>query len=174
MNAGMTGSMEELVREALATGRLSDLPSRHFIKGRFVPSRSAATMETCDPGSGRPFATFAAGDAGDVDQAVQAAKEALRGNWGHAGPAERGRVLYRAAELIHNAAGRLAVVECLDSGKPLSEACGDVAGTARTFEYFAGGIEVPFGGNKQSGFGREKGMEALRSYCKIESVVARI
>jgi acyl-CoA reductase-like NAD-dependent aldehyde dehydrogenase len=66
------------------------------------------------------------------------------------------------------------VVECLDSGKPLSEARGDVAGTARTFEYFAGGIEVPFGGNKQSGFGREKGMEALRSYCKIKSVVARI
>lgn len=41
-------------------------------------------------------------------------------------------------------------------------------------EYFAGGIEVPFGGNKESGFGREKGMEALRSYCKIKSVVARV
>jgi hypothetical protein len=119
MNAGMTGSMEELVREALATGTLSDLPSRHFIKGRFVPSRSAATMETFDPGSGRPFATFAAaGDAGDVDQAVQAAKEALRGNWGHAGPAERGRVLYRAAELIRNAVGRLAVVVAWTAASP--------------------------------------------------------
>ena len=41
-------------------------------------------------------------------------------------------------------------------------------------EYFAGGVEVPFGGNKLSGFGREKGLEGLRSYCKIKSIAARI
>lgn len=41
-------------------------------------------------------------------------------------------------------------------------------------EYFAGGVEVPFGGNKKSGFGREKGLEALRNYCKIKSIAARI
>jgi acyl-CoA reductase-like NAD-dependent aldehyde dehydrogenase len=41
-------------------------------------------------------------------------------------------------------------------------------------EFFAGGISVPFGGNKRSGCGREKGLEALRSYSKIKSVVARL
>ena len=48
------------------------------------------------------------------------------------------------------------------------------AGQVYINEYFAGGIEVPFGGNRLSGFGREKGLEALRSYCKIKSVAARI
>ena len=48
------------------------------------------------------------------------------------------------------------------------------AGQVYINEFFAGGIEVPFGGNRRSGFGREKGMEALRSYCKIKSVAARI
>jgi acyl-CoA reductase-like NAD-dependent aldehyde dehydrogenase len=48
------------------------------------------------------------------------------------------------------------------------------AGQVYVNEYFAGGIEVPFGGNRRSGFGREKGLEALRSYCKIKSVAARI
>jgi aldehyde dehydrogenase (NAD+) len=48
------------------------------------------------------------------------------------------------------------------------------AGQVFINEYFAGGISVPFGGNKSSGFGREKGMEALRSYCKVKSVAARI
>jgi acyl-CoA reductase-like NAD-dependent aldehyde dehydrogenase len=48
------------------------------------------------------------------------------------------------------------------------------AGQVYLNEYFAGGISVPFGGNKRSGFGREKGMEALRSYCKTKSVVARL
>jgi aldehyde dehydrogenase (NAD+)/betaine-aldehyde dehydrogenase len=48
------------------------------------------------------------------------------------------------------------------------------AGQVYINEYFAGGIEVPFGGNRKSGFGREKGLEGLRSYCKIKSVVAKI
>jgi aldehyde dehydrogenase (NAD+) len=48
------------------------------------------------------------------------------------------------------------------------------AGQVYINEYFAGGIEVPFGGNRFSGFGREKGMEALRSYCRVKSVAARL
>jgi aldehyde dehydrogenase (NAD+)/betaine-aldehyde dehydrogenase len=48
------------------------------------------------------------------------------------------------------------------------------AGQVFINEYFAGGIEVPFGGNKLSGFGREKGLEALRSYTRVKSVAAKI
>ena len=48
------------------------------------------------------------------------------------------------------------------------------AGQVFINEYFAGGIAVPFGGNKRSGFGREKGLESLRSYSKLKSVAARI
>ena len=48
------------------------------------------------------------------------------------------------------------------------------AGQVYVNEYFAGGIEVPFGGNRRSGFGREKGLEGLRSYCRTKSVAMRI
>ncbi|MGQ3295716.1 MAG: aldehyde dehydrogenase family protein, partial [Shinella sp.] len=48
------------------------------------------------------------------------------------------------------------------------------AGQVYINEYFAGGIEVPFGGNKLSGFGREKGFEALRSYTRTKSLAAKI
>lgn len=48
------------------------------------------------------------------------------------------------------------------------------AGQIYINEYFAGGIEVPFGGNRKSGYGREKGLEALRGYSKIKSVAANI
>jgi aldehyde dehydrogenase (NAD+) len=41
-------------------------------------------------------------------------------------------------------------------------------------EYFAGGIETPFGGNRKSGIGREKGLIAVASYCKTKSVTIRI
>ena len=48
------------------------------------------------------------------------------------------------------------------------------AGQVYINEYFAGGIEVPFGGNRKSGFGREKGLEGIKSYCKLKSVVAKV
>ncbi|HEX9448650.1 MAG TPA: aldehyde dehydrogenase family protein, partial [Dongiaceae bacterium] len=61
-----------------------------------------------------------------------------------------------------------------DMSKGLRYARDVDAGQVYINEYFAGGIEVPFGGNRKSGFGREKGMEGIRSYCKLKSVVAKI
>ena len=48
------------------------------------------------------------------------------------------------------------------------------AGQVFINQFFAGGVETPFGGVKQSGFGREKGLEALRSYYRVKCVTARI
>lgn len=48
------------------------------------------------------------------------------------------------------------------------------AGQIYVNEYFAGGEETPFGGFKQSGFGREKGLEALRTYSQTKNVAVRI
>lgn len=126
---------------ALATGTVPGLPGGHFIDGGFRAAASGARMASFDPGRGAPFADFAAGDAQDIDSAVQSARAALTGPWGRATPAERGRVLQRAAALLRAEAGRFAVVETLDSGKRLSEARGDVASAARAFEYYAGACD---------------------------------
>ncbi|HEV7259156.1 MAG TPA: aldehyde dehydrogenase family protein [Bosea sp. (in: a-proteobacteria)] len=48
------------------------------------------------------------------------------------------------------------------------------AGQVYINEFFAGGVAMPFGGNRNSGFGRAKGMAGLRSYCKLKSVIARL
>lgn len=149
----MKDTLAALVHEAQATGRLAGLPSQHCIGGAWRPSADGAQMETIDPGTGRAFASFAAGGADDVDAAVRAAQAALRGPWRAMAPAERGRVLQRVAALIRANAERLAVVETLDAGKLLCEAQGDVAGAAATFEYYAGacdkfqGDSLPLGDN---------------------------
>jgi len=70
--------------------------------------------------------------------------------------------------------GLVAGIYTQDVSKALSLAAEIDAGQIFINEYFAGGIEVPFGGNKFSGFGREKGLEGLKSYCKVKSVAARI
>jgi aldehyde dehydrogenase (NAD+) len=49
-----------------------------------------------------------------------------------------------------------------------------VAGQVFVNEWFAGGIETPFGGVKRSGFGREKGQEALRNYVQTKNIGIRI
>ena len=48
------------------------------------------------------------------------------------------------------------------------------AGQIYINEYYAGGEETPFGGYKQSGFGREKGLEALNNYTQVKNVAIRI
>lgn len=48
------------------------------------------------------------------------------------------------------------------------------AGQIYVNEYYAGGEETPFGGYKQSGFGREKGLEALLNYTQVKNIAIRI
>jgi len=134
-------SQQELVETALATGTLPGLPQGHFLDGGFCPAISGRSMQSFDPGRGEPFAVFARGDAQDVDAAVASARRAFVQVWRDSPAAERGRILHRAAELIRAEAARLAVVESLDSGKPLAEAAGDVRGAARAFEYYAGACD---------------------------------
>lgn len=137
----MTIDRNKLIAEAVATGTLSGLPTQHFIDGAFVPGASGESFASFDPGRAVAFARFAAGTADDIDRAVIAARKALKGPWGSASPAERGRILARAAALVREEAPRLAVAETLDSGKRLVEAEGDVRGVARAFEYYAGAAD---------------------------------
>ncbi|MGJ4859299.1 aldehyde dehydrogenase family protein [Labrys sp. La1] len=126
---------------ATVAAELEPLPSQHFVHGGWRQSASGQAIETFDPGRAEPHARFAAGTAEDVAEAVSSARQAQHGEWGRATPAERGRVLMRAAELIRENIERLAVAEVLDSGKTLAEARGDVRGSARAFEYYAGAAD---------------------------------
>ena len=133
-------STEALVAEYFSTGTLAGLPSGHLIDGAFVAASGGRTMETFDPGASRAYHAFAAGNGNDVDRAVAAARR-VQQEWGRTKAGARGAILLRAAQIIRAEAGRLAVVESLDSGKALQEAEGDVAGAARCFEYYAGAAD---------------------------------
>ena len=145
-----TKSSAELIEQYFATGALPGLPEGHLIDGHFVASGSGARMASVDPGNGKVFAEFAAGDAKDVARAVESAARGFE-IWRRTRPAERCRVLNRMAALIREHAAYLSVVESVDSGKTLAEAEGDVSASARLFEYYAGaadkleGTSIPLG-----------------------------
>ena len=145
-------SLASMVQGYLERGVLPELPTGHFIDGSFAASASDARMESYDAGRAVAFHAVAAGDAEDVDRAVCAA-HAAQTAWGRTKPSERGAILMRAATLMRQEASRFAFVESLDSGKPLQEAEGDVAGAARAFEYYGGGADKIEGGTFPIGDG---------------------
>ncbi|MBM3600984.1 MAG: aldehyde dehydrogenase family protein [Alphaproteobacteria bacterium] len=111
-----------------------------LIGGKWVPALSGRTFETYDPGTGRIIARVAEGDAADIDLAVQAARQAFDGGaWGRVSPSERGRMIWKIADLLEQNADELAELEALNNGKSLASAKnGDIPLSADMFRYMAG------------------------------------
>lgn len=100
----------------------SVLPTQAFIDGAYRPSASGRTFATINPATGETLAHIAACNSDDVESAVAAAGAAFDdGRWHRRTPAERKAVLLQFASLLEAHTIELAVIESLDSGKPVSE-----------------------------------------------------
>lgn len=129
------------------------LPTRAFINGSFTDSASGATFATVNPADRSTIAEIASCNTVDVDRAVSAARAAFdSGIWSQAHPSERKAVLKRLAELIDRDRVELAVLETLESGKPIRDTLDiDIPETARCIEWFAEGIDKVLGQSSPSG-----------------------
>ncbi|QUD90289.1 aldehyde dehydrogenase family protein [Phenylobacterium montanum] len=122
-------------------------PQRLLIGAERLDAQSGETFLTYNPATGEPLAEVARAAKADIDLAVQAARQAFESSgWRKMTAMERSRLLYRLADLIERDAHELAVLECLDNGKPatLTRAV-EVEGSIKTFRYFAG-WPTKFGG----------------------------
>ncbi|KMW60814.1 Aldehyde dehydrogenase [Candidatus Rhodobacter oscarellae] len=98
-----------------------DLPRAAFIDGKYRRG-AGAVLPTVNPATGETLAEIAACDASDVDLAVGKAREAFdQGHWSKLHPAERKDLLIRLCKLITRNRRELAVMESLDSGKPIRD-----------------------------------------------------
>ena len=76
-------------------------PRKMLIGGKWVESVSGKTFETYNPATGEVLAHVAEGEQQDIDLAVKAARKAFEsGPWPAMSPSERGRLLWKLAELI--------------------------------------------------------------------------
>ncbi|WP_375602931.1 aldehyde dehydrogenase [Enterobacter hormaechei] len=119
------------------------LPDKAFIDGRFAPARSGQTLTTHNPATGEAIGTLAACDESDVNAAVSAARAAFEaGSWRKRAPGERKAVLLKLAALMEQETESLAVLESLDSGKPVSECLTvDVPETIHVLKWHAEAID---------------------------------
>lgn len=110
----------------------------HFINGSYVEDPRGTAFTTTYPATGEVLATLTTASDTLVDRAVSAAAAAQL-EWAATPPAERGRVLRRAADLIRARNHDLSVLETLDTGKPLQETLvADAASGAACLEFFGG------------------------------------
>jgi phenylacetaldehyde dehydrogenase len=121
-------------------GAFTSRPRELFIAGRWQAAKSGQTFDVVDPANAQVFAHAAAGDAVDVDAAVQAARKAFEsGAWASMTPAQRARLLLKLADLIEANGDELALLESLDNGMPFRMAkFGGVFGAAESLRYHAG------------------------------------
>ena len=98
-----------------------------WINGKEVPSGSGKRFERKSPAHGIVIGDYAEAGVEDVDTAVHAARDAFdRGPWPHFSEADRMKCLLKAADPIRGQKEALALIETLESGKPISQ-----AGTAK-------------------------------------------
>jgi aldehyde dehydrogenase (NAD+) len=129
--------------------------TRLLIDGRWVDSASGKTFETLNPATGEVIAQVAEGDREDVDRAVKAARKAFEGGpWRRMDARERGKILYRLADLMEQHIDELAALETLDNGKPIRDSrSADLPLSIDCYRYYAGwadkleGKTIPVNGN---------------------------
>src|SRR6202167_3657888 len=131
-----------------------------LINGKWVDAASGKTFKTYNPATGEVLSNIAEGDKEDINRAVQAARAAFEsGPWSKISPSERGRMIWRLADLLEKHQEEFAQLESLDNGKPLKIArVADLPLSIDHFRYYAGwatkieGHTVPMSGWKQGMF----------------------
>lgn len=122
-------------------------PTRPFVDGGEVEPRTDATFDSIGPRDGRVVATLPACGAQDVDRAVDAARAAfVDGRWRDRPPAERKAVLLRFAERVEEHRDELALLETLDTGKPIGDTTSvDAPSVATTMRWYAEAADKLYG-----------------------------
>ncbi|XP_059505675.1 cytosolic 10-formyltetrahydrofolate dehydrogenase isoform X2 [Stegostoma tigrinum] len=116
------------------------MPHQVFINGQFVDAEGGKWYNSINPTDGSVICRVSLAQVADVDKAVAAAKEAFEaGEWGRMNPRDRGRLIYKLADLMEQHQEELATIEAIDSGAVYTLALKTHVGMSiQTFRYFAG------------------------------------
>ena len=115
-------------------------PHKLLIDGEWIEAASGKVFPVYNPATGEIIAQVAEGDKEDIDRAVRAARKAFDGGpWRTMTPSQRGRYIWRVAELLEQHSEEFAQLESLDNGKPITETrAADVPLAVDLFRYMAG------------------------------------
>jgi aldehyde dehydrogenase (NAD+) len=124
----------------MAATKAKIAPGRLLIDGQWI--EGSKTFDTINPATGELLTQVVEASAADVDRAVDAARRAFDGKsvpWRKMPPSERGRLIWRLADLVATHIDELAELETLDNGKPIFESRNvDLPMVVDVLRYYAG------------------------------------
>ena len=115
---------------------LDTVPTQLFIGGEWRPASGGGTLAVEDPATGQPLIEIADGQVADALDALGAAADA-QGEWGQYAPRERGEILRRAFESIHERIDDLALLMTLEMGKAIPESKAEITYAAEFLRWFS-------------------------------------
>ncbi|SHG76054.1 phenylacetaldehyde dehydrogenase [Kaistia soli DSM 19436] len=143
-----------------------------LIDGAWVEPTGGASFASIDPATGATLAEIAEGTAADVDAAVASARRAFESDvWRGMSPTDRGRLLFRIADLIEANADAMAEIETLDQGKSFRTArFGEIPGAVAQFRYYGGFANKILGETIPTSIGYQPPGKRLFAYTLREPV----
>ena len=135
--------LDKTIKDWSSAAAALQIEGRAFIDGQYRDALSGETRTTMSPANGQDLADVAVCGTEDADRAVVVARSAFEsGVWAAMAPADRKTVLVRWAQLIEDHADEIALLECLDAGKPITDTSGgDVPAAARTIRWSGEAID---------------------------------
>jgi betaine-aldehyde dehydrogenase len=108
-----------------------------FINGQPADSTGGRELEVINPANGKLIDHVPLGGREDVRSAIDAAGDAS-GKWSAMTARERGKILFKAAEIARGRVNDLATTLTMEQGKPFREARDEIQGFANILEFYAG------------------------------------
>jgi len=120
--------------------------SQLFIDGKFVDAASGKTFENFSPSDGHLICNIASGDFEDINRAVASAKKAFdSGIWREMNPRDKKAIMLRWAQLLGEHKEELALLEAIDTGRPISDALSvDAPNSTRVIQWYAETIDKTY------------------------------
>jgi acyl-CoA reductase-like NAD-dependent aldehyde dehydrogenase len=114
-----------------------------YVGGAFTDGATGEVTTRRSPAHGTPVAQWPAGSAADAQRAIAAARQAFdAGPWPHMSAGERAAVLFKVADLIEQHAEEFGLIESLETGKPITQANGEIKGAVDVWRFAAGAARV--------------------------------
>jgi succinate-semialdehyde dehydrogenase / glutarate-semialdehyde dehydrogenase len=107
-----------------------------FINGQWQQSSEGRTLPVVNPATGTEIGRVAHAGRPDLDRALEAAQKGFE-VWRDMVPAERSKIMRKAAALMRERAGDIAPLLTQEQGKPLAEAKGEAMAAVDIIEWFA-------------------------------------
>jgi acyl-CoA reductase-like NAD-dependent aldehyde dehydrogenase len=143
--------------------------NRHWIGGLWLDG--AEQSDRISPSHGVVVSRSAKGTEAEAKSAIAAARAAFDdGRWSRLAAKDRAAVLLRVADLIEGAVERFALIETLESGKPISQSRGEIAGAADLWRY-AAALARTVEGDSFNGLGPDMLATVLKEPIGVVSII---